>query len=94
MFGGLAFLKYGRMCCGVVGDDLMVRMLDVGMPAALAHRYVRPMDFTGRAMRGFVHVAAPAVRTVPQVRRWVAAGVRYVAQTPPARRRRPSRSRP
>lgn len=24
MFGGLAFLMGGRMCCGVVRDDLMV----------------------------------------------------------------------
>jgi TfoX/Sxy family transcriptional regulator of competence genes len=26
MFGGLAFLMGGHMCCGVVGDYLMVRV--------------------------------------------------------------------
>ena len=26
MFGGLAFLCRGRMCCGIVRDDLMVRI--------------------------------------------------------------------
>ena len=26
MFGGLAFLLRGRMCCGIVGNDLMVRV--------------------------------------------------------------------
>jgi len=28
MFGGLAFLYRGRMCCGIVGRDLMVRIPD------------------------------------------------------------------
>ena len=23
MFGGLSFLRHGRMCCGIVGQDLM-----------------------------------------------------------------------
>ena len=26
MFGGLALLCQGRMCCGIVGKDLMVRV--------------------------------------------------------------------
>ena len=27
MFGGLAFLLRGRMCCGIVGRDLMVALV-------------------------------------------------------------------
>ena len=26
MFGGLAFMIDGHMCCGIVGDDLMLRL--------------------------------------------------------------------
>jgi len=26
MFGGLSFMLSGHMCCGVVGDDLMMRV--------------------------------------------------------------------
>ncbi len=26
MFGGLAFMVQGHMCCGVVGDELMLRV--------------------------------------------------------------------
>jgi hypothetical protein len=26
MFGGLAFLIEGNMCCGIIGDDLMLRL--------------------------------------------------------------------
>lgn len=37
MFGGLTFLRDGRMCCGIVGDDLMVRVTADEMPPALSH---------------------------------------------------------
>src|SRR5262245_28524745 len=57
MFGGVAFLRNGRMCCGVVGQDLVVRVIESDMEKALRERHVRPMDFTGRPMRGFVYVS-------------------------------------
>jgi hypothetical protein len=28
MFGGLTFLHYGKMCCGIVGRDLVIRIGD------------------------------------------------------------------
>ncbi|MBS1878366.1 MAG: TfoX/Sxy family protein, partial [Actinobacteria bacterium] len=30
MFGGVAFMLAGNMCCGVIGDDLMVRLGEDG----------------------------------------------------------------
>jgi hypothetical protein len=47
MFGGLAFLLDGRMFLGIVGRDLMVRVVGGEMAAALKRHHVRPMDFTG-----------------------------------------------
>ena len=70
MFGGLAFLHDGRMCCGVVGDDLVVRVVEDEMAAALGRPHVRPMDFTGRPLRGFVYVAARAIPTAAARRAW------------------------
>ena len=51
MFGGLTFLCRGRMCCGIVGADLMVRIADDEFDEIVRRRHVRPMDFTeiGRA---------------------------------------------
>jgi hypothetical protein len=63
MFGGLAFLCQGRMCCGIVGNDLMVRVPLDEFDAALRRRHVRPMDFTGKPLRGFVYVSPPGFRT-------------------------------
>ena len=61
MFGGLAFMLNGHMCCGIVGDDLVVRTGLDRFEAALFRPHPRPMDFTGRPMRGFVYVSPPGL---------------------------------
>src|SRR5262245_36994855 len=78
MFGGLAFMCKGKMCCGIVGRDLMVRILEEEMASALKHPHVRPMDFTGRPLRGFVYVAPHGVATDDSLRRWVLKGMAFV----------------
>jgi TfoX/Sxy family transcriptional regulator of competence genes len=60
MFGGLAFLVAGHMACGVVGDELMLRLGEHDADAALDEPHTRPMDFTGKPMRTMVFVT-PAV---------------------------------
>ena len=74
MFGCLAFLCDGRMCCGIVGTDLMVRVPTGAYESTLAEPHVRPMDFTGRPMKGFVYVARVAVRTPTSLRTWLSRG--------------------
>jgi hypothetical protein len=48
MFGGIAYMLSGNMACGIVGDDLMVRVGPDGYGDALERPHARPMDFTGR----------------------------------------------
>lgn len=50
MFGGLAFMLRGNMCCGIVGDELMVRVGPEQYGGALAQPHARMIDFTGRVM--------------------------------------------
>ena len=92
MFGGLAFMLGGHMFCGVVKDTLMVRLGPGGADRALDRPHVRPMDFTGRPMKGMVFVEAPALRG-PAPRNWIDAAADYARglpskqATPPARKR-------
>jgi len=79
LFGGLAFLLNGRMFCGVVKDDLMVRVGPERHKAALAEAHVRPMDFTGRPMNGYVFVGPGGSRTEKAIKRWVDKGAAFVA---------------
>jgi TfoX/Sxy family transcriptional regulator of competence genes len=71
MFGGLAFLRRGKMFCGIVQDDLLVRVGPERYDAALAEAHVRPMDFTGRPMRGYVFVGRSGAKTDRAVKRWL-----------------------
>ena len=70
MFGGLTFMVGGHMCCGVNGDELIVRLDPDQENDALARPHARPMDFTGRPMRGFVTVQPEGLKGA-QLNRWV-----------------------
>lgn len=82
MFGGLAFMVRGHMCCGVVGDELMVRVGPAGYADALAQPHARPMDFTGKPLKGMVYVAARGSRTQKAVAGWVERGLSFVLELP------------
>lgn len=79
MFGGLAFLLDGKMFVGIVKDDLMVRVGPDRYESALAEPHVRPMDFTGRPMVGYVYVRPGGSSTASAIRRWVDLGAAFVA---------------
>lgn len=83
MFGGIAFMLRGNMCCGIVRDDLMVRVGPERHEEALAQPHARPMDFTGRPMRGMVYVTPEGCRTDEALKRWVELGVKFAATLPP-----------
>jgi TfoX/Sxy family transcriptional regulator of competence genes len=82
MFGGLAFLVSGRMCVGIVGEDLMVRVGKDALEEAVRAPHARPMDFTGRPATGMVYVAPAGVKTTAGLRKWVEKGVELVVALP------------
>ncbi|MEO6325678.1 MAG: TfoX/Sxy family protein [Thermoanaerobaculia bacterium] len=88
MFGGIAFMVAGSMACGVVGRDLMVRVGPERYDRALERPHVRPMDFTGRPLRGMVYVGSEGLVTESSLASWVDAAVEFAlsAPRPPARR--------
>jgi TfoX-like protein len=93
MFGGLAFLSHGRMCCGIVGADLMVRIAEDEFGQVIRGRHVRPMDFTGRPLKGFVYVLPPGFRTAAALGSWLSRGERAAVQKTAASSRAGSRLR-
>ncbi|HEX2884694.1 MAG TPA: TfoX/Sxy family protein [Candidatus Limnocylindria bacterium] len=87
MFGGIAFMVNGRMAVGVTGDKLMVRVGAEAHEAAVARPHARPMDFTGRPMRGFVSIDPAGVAADADLARWVEEGAAFAAAQPPKTRR-------
>jgi hypothetical protein len=82
MFGGIAWMVNGNMACGIIGEDLMVRLERDDAVAALSEEYVGPMDFTGRPMRGFIMVEATGVEGDADLGRWVDAGADFAESLP------------
>ena len=84
MFGGLAFLVAGRMCCGVIGNDVMLRLGEEGARQLLAteEAAVRPMDFTGRPLKSMVYVD-PVGAGRDKLRLWVGWTLEFVRSLPP-----------
>jgi TfoX/Sxy family transcriptional regulator of competence genes len=82
MFGGLSFLLGGHMFCGVVKDTLMVRLGTSAADEALGRPHVRPMDFTGRPMKGMVFVE-PGGLAGAGLRQWVEAAAEHARGLPP-----------
>lgn len=61
MFGGLSFMLDGNMLVGVLNDDAVFRIGPEQYEKAITHEHVRPMDFTGKPMVGYIYVSADEV---------------------------------
>ena len=83
MFGGLSFLISGNMACGVLTDDLVVRVGPDAHNDAMTQPHVRPMDFTGRPMKGMVYVGAAGFESPDDLKGWVDRGLRFARSLPP-----------
>ncbi|MCH7809270.1 MAG: TfoX/Sxy family protein [Chloroflexi bacterium] len=83
MFGGVSFMVGGNMACGVTGDELMVRVGPDNYEDALSRPHARPMDFTGRPMRGMIYVARPGFESDQDLAAWVESGASFARGLPP-----------
>lgn len=71
MMGGLTFMVNGKMCVGIIKDELMCRIDPELHAAALDRTGCRDMDFTGRPMRGFVMVDETGMKRKSDFEYWV-----------------------
>jgi TfoX/Sxy family transcriptional regulator of competence genes len=84
MFGALAWMVGGNMACGVLGDELLVRLGRDEAPRAIAEPHVRQFaSKEGRPMTGFVVVAPEGIASDDDLARWVDAGAEHAASLPP-----------
>jgi TfoX/Sxy family transcriptional regulator of competence genes len=78
MMGGLAFMFKGKMSCGIVKDDLMIRIIESKYEDALTEEHTRKMDFTGKSMKGFLYVAAEGIEDDDVLKKWMKCGLEFV----------------
>lgn len=93
MMGGLCFLVGGKMCVGIEGNRLMVRLDPEMYEAALTQPGCAPMDFTGRPMRGFVFVEPEGTASVAALRSWITLALEFNPRAKSSRRAPPKSNR-
>jgi TfoX/Sxy family transcriptional regulator of competence genes len=78
MFGGLAFLVDGHLAVSASSrGGLLVRVDPAQGEALLEEPGVAPFEMRGRAMTGWLHVAAAAVEEDDALERWVGHGLGF-----------------
>jgi TfoX/Sxy family transcriptional regulator of competence genes len=82
MFGGIAFMIGGNMACGVLGDELIVRLDPEEAEEAMRDTHTRPFDATGRSMKGWLFVSAEGTEREEDLEGWVEAGADHAAALP------------
>ena len=82
MFGGLSFMVRGNMSCGIIGEELVVRVGKDGHEQALARPHARVMDFTGKPMKGWIYVGTEGVESEAELAEWVELGLEYALSLP------------
>ena len=83
MFGGIAFMLRGHMCCGIVKETLMARVGPDQYQSALKRPHAREMDFTGKPMKGFVFVNPEGFEDDDELHDWVSLCENFVGALPP-----------
>ena len=71
MMGGLAFMIDDKMCVGVLKDEMMCRIDPSLEDEALSRHGCRPMDLTGRPMKGYVMVEESGMRSKKDFDYWI-----------------------
>ena len=88
MFGGLAFMVNGHMCCGVLKTDLVLRLTPEEAGAALREPHTRPMEFTGKPMKSMIYVSAIGADSDQALAAWVESAVKLARSVPEKRNAR------
>ena|SRR5215510_8370066 len=83
MFGGDAFLIHGNMACGVIKEDMLVRVDSQKHEKLLKKPHVKPFDTMGKPMKGWLLVEPNGVKTTKQLNTWVKEGVEFALTLPP-----------
>lgn len=77
MMGGLAFMVDKKMCVGIVKNKMMARIDPDIYEEAITKEGCRPMDFTGRTMKGWIFLEPKGIDLDVDLSYWVELALAY-----------------
>src|SRR5690242_15342938 len=88
MFGGVCFMVNDKMCVGVEKERLMVRLDPAKYEEVMEKEGCKPMDFTGKIMKGFVFVDIASLNTKKKLEYWIKLALEYNAIAKPSKKKK------
>jgi len=82
MFGGIGYMIYGNMACGVNRDNLIVRVGPAAHEDALAQPHTGIFDMTGRPMKGWIVVRPDGYEDDANLSAWIQKGIDFALTLP------------
>lgn len=82
MFGGIGWMLNGNMCVGVYKEWLITRVGEDAAKKQLKERHVKPMDITGKPMKGWTMVAPEGVAEDEDLQRHTELAIAFVSDLP------------
>lgn len=77
MMGGFAFLLNGKMCVGVIKDEMMCRIDPALYNESLEKPGCHEMLFTGKPMKGWVMIEDTGMKTLTDFKFWIGLSLEY-----------------
>lgn len=82
MFGGVCFMINGKMCVGPWRGSLIVRLPKELHDATQSEPHVKPMDITGKVMKGWARVTAAGIKTDEELKAWIDRAAKFARSLP------------
>ena len=82
MFGGIGWMLNGNMCVGVYKEWLITRVGEDAGAKLFKEKHAKPMDITGKPMKGWVMVEPTGVASAEELRDWIARCIAFVRTLP------------
>ena len=83
MFGGVCFMINGNMCVGPWKGSLIVRLDKEKHDETQSEPHVKPMDITGKVMKGWARVEPAGIESDDDLKAWVSRAIKFAQSLPP-----------
>ena len=82
MFGGIGWLLNGNMCVGIYKEWLITRVGESAGAKLFKEKHAKPMDITGKPMKGWAMIASERVAHDTDLKRHTELAIAFVKTLP------------
>lgn len=88
MMGGLTFMYNGKMCLGIIKDELMCRIDPEVHETVMEKQGCRLMDFTSKPMKGYVLIDETGIKSQKDFDYWISLALAFNSKAKATKRKK------